>query len=56
MATQGYTRQDFIELCGGNVGLARELYEHVDWQHPETLWDEWLEDEEFAQEILKEEY
>lgn len=54
VAIQGYTRQDFIELCDGNEKLARELYDHVDWQHPETLWDEWLEDEEL-QEMLKEE-
>lgn len=53
VAIQGYTRQDFIELCDGNEGLAKELYEHVDWQHPETLWDEWLEDEEL-QATLKE--
>ena len=53
VAIQGYTRQDFIELCDGNVGLAKELYESVDWQHPETLWDEWLEDEEL-QEMIKE--
>ena len=46
VAIQGYTRQDFVELCDGNEGLARELYDHVDWQHPETLLDEWLEDEE----------
>lgn len=54
VAIQGYTRQDFIKLCDGNEKLARELYEHVDWQHPETLWNEWLEDEE-TQEMLKEE-
>ena len=42
VAIQGYTRQDFIELCDGNAKLAQELYDHVDWQHPETLWDEWF--------------
>lgn len=51
VAIQGYTRQDFIELCDGNEGLARELYDHVDWQHPETLWNEWLEDEEMLEEV-----
>lgn len=53
VAIQGYTRQDFVEMCGGNVIFATDLYEHVDWQHPETLLDEWLEDEE-TQEMLKE--
>lgn len=54
VAIQGYTRQDFIELCNGDEKWAKELYDHVDWQLPETLWDEWLEDEEL-QEQFKEE-
>lgn len=54
VAIQGYTRQDFIELCNGDEKWARELYDHVDWQHPETLWDEWLEDEELQKEFKEE--
>ena len=41
----GYTRQDLINLCG-NESMAEELFDHLDWMSPETLWDEWCEDEE----------
>ena len=46
VAMTGYTRQDFIDICDGNETMARELFDHVDWQMPETLWNEWLDDEE----------
>jgi hypothetical protein len=36
-----YTRQAFLDLCGGNASLARECFEVVDWQHPET----WVEEQ-----------
>jgi hypothetical protein len=38
-----YTRQGFIDLCGGREDFAVECFETVDWQHPET----WV-DEQFA--------
>lgn len=46
VAIQGYTRQYLIELCDGNEKLAEELFDHLDWMAPETLWDEWCEDDE----------
>lgn len=36
-----YTRKDFLAMCNDQTDLAEELYEAVDWQHPETLLDEW---------------
>ena len=36
-----YTRRDFEDMCGGNKSLAEELFVYVDWQHPESLLDEW---------------
>lgn len=45
VALGGYTKQDFIDICDGNTEMARELFDHVDWQAPETLWDEWVRDE-----------
>lgn len=36
-----YTREKFLELCNGQTDLAEELYEAVDWQHPETLLEDW---------------
>ena len=46
VAMQGYTKQDFVDICNGDEAMARELFDHVDWQMPETLWDEWLDEEE----------
>lgn len=53
VTTEGWTRQDLINLCNGNAAMAEELFDHLDWMSPETLWDEWCEDEE-EQEMLKE--
>lgn len=51
VALNGYTRQDFINICDGREDLAEELFMQVDWQCPETLWDEWLDDEEFCEQV-----
>lgn len=34
-----YTKEDFIEIAG-DERKARLLFEAVDWQHPESFWDE----------------
>ena len=36
-----YTRNDFLQMCNNQSDIAEELYKSVDWQHPETLLDEW---------------
>ena len=36
-----YTRNDFMELCGGQEEIAGELFYAVDWQSPSTLLNEW---------------
>lgn len=46
IATSGYTREDLEALCDGMNFNARELFDHLDWQYPETLIDEWQRDEE----------
>lgn len=46
ITTSGYTRADIEALCDGTNINARDLFDHLDWQHPETLFDEWMEDEE----------
>lgn len=43
-----YARDDFLDLCNGNSELAKELFLSVDWQHPETLLDEWYAHGEVA--------
>ena len=45
VAISGYTRQDLIDLCGDEV-MAEELFDHLDWMSPETLWDEWCREED----------
>ncbi len=35
-----YTHQDFLSIMDGQEELARDLFDRVDWQHPETLFEE----------------
>lgn len=37
-----YTREDFLNLCDGNVEMADELFDNCDWQHPESLLEDWI--------------
>jgi hypothetical protein len=30
-----------LNICNGQTDLAEEVYETVDWQHPETLIEDW---------------
>ena len=39
-----YTHQDFINLCKGNEAYARQVRFLCDWQHPETIIDEDLQE------------
>ena len=39
----GYTRKNFLDLCGGRADLAEELFFTVDWQSPESLLEDWLQ-------------
>ena len=45
-----YTGNDFVEECSGHEDLARELFDFVDWQHPniQDLLDGY-DDEEFEE-------
>lgn len=36
-----YTRKSFLDMCNNQPEIAEELYQSVDWQHPETLLEEW---------------
>ena len=53
VATTGYTRADLEALCEGTGCDVEDLFDHLDWMSPETLADEWIQDEE-EQEALKE--
>jgi len=40
-----YSYQDFLGVAEGDLNVANELFETVDWQMPETLYQECYEDE-----------
>lgn len=42
-----YTGNDILNICNGQQELADELFEELDWQHPETIMDEWEREEEW---------
>lgn len=46
IATEGYTREDLEALCEGTGYNAEELFDHLDWMSPDTLMNEWLEEDE----------
>lgn len=37
-----YTRKDFLGMCSEQEDMAKELFDSVDWQHPETLIEDWM--------------
>lgn len=41
-----YTKQDFINICNGDEKMAYDLFNMVDWQHPETAFEELFNNEE----------
>ena len=45
LSDEGYTRQDFLDMVGGQKEFARECFYAVDWQHPET----WIDDLRFSE-------
>lgn len=38
-----YTAEDFYNIAAGNKDLAIDLFESCNWQHPETLLEEYLD-------------
>lgn len=41
-----YTYDDFLRVAKGNEKIAEQLFQTVDWQSPETVYDEWINDDE----------
>jgi len=35
-----YTHQSFLDMCDNQEALAWDIFDQVDWQHPETLLEE----------------
>ena len=40
LSDEGYTRQNFLDMCNGQEEIAALLFDMVDWQNPETLLNE----------------
>lgn len=43
-----YTKNDFINLCGGDEIKAEIIFDLCSWEHPECILDEWDEEDEEA--------
>lgn len=41
-----YTRTDIVQICRGDVEVATMIFYMLDWQHPETLYDEYIRENE----------
>lgn len=44
-----YTRQNFLDMCKGQVEFANELFYGSDWQHPESLMQDWMVNNEWVE-------
>lgn len=44
-----YTGKDFVNECGGDVGLAERLFHYCDWQHPSSALPEVADREMLAE-------
>ena len=49
-----YSKKDLLEICKGDEDLTEFMWETLDWQSPETLYEEWdnngILDEHFTKE------
>lgn len=52
LGDEPYRYQDFLELCKFQE-FAEDVFQTVDWQFPETYWDELNDDEEFMEDFKK---
>lgn len=43
-----YTAFDFLSMCHGQQEFADELFEGVDWQHPESQMEDWIANNEWV--------
>ena len=40
LSDSAYTGQDFLDMCNGQPEIADQVFDAVDWQHPESYLDE----------------
>ena len=41
LTDQTYTATEILNLCAGDAVFAKDLFEHLDWQHAESLLEDW---------------
>ena len=41
-----YTAEDFLHICNGQREFTDQLFDGVDWQHPESLMEELMRNNE----------
>lgn len=44
-----YTARDFLEICNNQKEFADELFDGCDWQHPESLQEDWMRNNEWVE-------
>lgn len=49
LSDEKYTRNDFLRICHEQEEFADELFDMVDWQHPESLMDDWFNNNEWKE-------
>lgn len=47
MSDSLYTFNDIIELCDNNVDFATTIFEELNWQSPEVLIEEFIQDYDY---------
>ena len=43
-----YSANDILGICGGRQDLADEMFAELDWQHPESLLEDWMVNDELV--------
>lgn len=43
-----YIARDFLEICNNQKEFVDKLFEGCDWQHPESLQEEWMRNNEWV--------
>ncbi len=41
LSDEKYTRNDILKILAGDEELAETMFEELDWQHPESLLEDW---------------
>lgn len=49
LSDYNYTYEDFLNIAKGNIKITNVLFEMVDWQSPETLYDDLLNNKEIIE-------